>query len=77
MSLDFPRTRSEFWEQLGFRTMTAFWLDQYLAIARSHFSHAVLLDTRLIAAGPTTEALSDANIDLAFRSHMPVLGARP
>lgn len=35
MSLDFPRTRSEFWEQLGFRTMTAFWLDQYLAIARS------------------------------------------
>lgn len=48
-----------------------------LAIARSHFSHAVLLDTRLIAAGPTAEALSDANIDVAFRPHMPVLGARP
>ena len=48
-----------------------------IAIARAHFSHAVLLDTRLIAAGPTAEVLNDAHLDLAFRPHMPVLGARP
>jgi len=48
-----------------------------LAIARAHFSHALLLDTRLIAAGPTAEALNDVYIDRAFHSHMPVLGARP
>lgn len=48
-----------------------------LTIARAHFSQALLLDTRLIAAGPTTEVLSEANLDVAFRRHMPVLGARP
>lgn len=48
-----------------------------LALARTHFSHAVLLDTRLIAAGPTVEALSSSNVDLAFRARTPVLGARP
>jgi len=48
-----------------------------LTIARAHFSQALLLDTRLIAAGPTTEVLSEANLDVAFRRHMPVLGALP
>lgn len=48
-----------------------------IAMAREHFSHAVLLDTRLIAAGPTAEALSDANLGLAFHPYLPVLGARP
>jgi ABC-type Mn2+/Zn2+ transport system ATPase subunit len=48
-----------------------------LALARAHFSHALLLDTRLGAAGPAAETLSDANIDLAYRRRMPVLGVRP
>jgi manganese/zinc/iron transport system ATP- binding protein len=48
-----------------------------LPLARAHFSHALLLDTRLVAAGPTAEALSEANIDLAYHRRMPVLGARP
>lgn len=48
-----------------------------LPLARAHFSHAVLLDTRLVAAGPSAEALGEANIDLAYRRRMPVLGARP
>jgi ABC-type Mn2+/Zn2+ transport system ATPase subunit len=48
-----------------------------LALARAHFSHALLLDTRLVASGPAAETLSDANIDLAYRRRMPVLGVRP
>jgi ABC-type Mn2+/Zn2+ transport system ATPase subunit len=48
-----------------------------LALARTHFSHALLLDTRLVAAGPAAETLSDANIDLAYHRRMPVLGVRP
>jgi ABC-type Mn2+/Zn2+ transport system ATPase subunit len=48
-----------------------------LALARAHFSHALLLDTRLVAAGQAAETLSDANIDLAYRRRMPVLGVRP
>lgn len=48
-----------------------------LALARANFSQALLLDTRLIAAGPTAEVLSDAHLDIAFRRRMPVLGARP
>ena len=48
-----------------------------LALARAHFSHALLLDTRLVAAGPAAETLSDANIDLAYHRRMPVLGVRP
>ncbi len=48
-----------------------------LALARAHFSHALLLDTRLVASGPAAETLSEANIDLAYRRRMPVLGVRP
>jgi len=48
-----------------------------LPLVRTHFSNAVLLDTHLIAAGPTIETLSDQNLDLAYHRRIPVLGARP
>lgn len=62
------------WQAQG-RTVIAAIHD--LPLARSHFPHAVLLDTRLIAAGATADVLSDANLDLAYRHRIPVLGARP
>lgn len=62
------------WQAQG-RTVIAAIHD--LALARAHFPHAVLLDTHLVAAGPTPEALSDANLELAYRHRLPVLGARP
>lgn len=48
-----------------------------LTLARANFGHAVLLDTRLVAAGPSAEVLTDANVERAYRSHLSVLGARP
>jgi manganese/zinc/iron transport system ATP- binding protein len=48
-----------------------------LALARANFGHAVLLDTRLIAAGPAGEVLTEANIERTYRSHVSILGARP
>ncbi len=38
-----------------------------LPLARTHFTHALLLNTRLIAAGPIAEVLTDAHINAAFR----------
>ncbi len=38
-----------------------------LTLAREHFTHAILLDTHLVAAGPIAEVLTEANIDTAFR----------
>ncbi len=38
-----------------------------LELARTHFQHAILLNTKLIAAGPTADVLAPANIDQAFR----------
>jgi hypothetical protein len=37
----------------------------------------VLLDTRLVAAGPAREVLTDANLERTYRSHLSILGARP
>ncbi len=37
-----------------------------LDAAREHFTHALLLSTRLVAVGPVAEALSDAAIHAAF-----------
>jgi ABC-type Mn2+/Zn2+ transport system ATPase subunit len=37
-----------------------------LALARAHFEHALVLATRLVAAGPTADALSDTHLDAAF-----------
>lgn len=48
-----------------------------LGLARANFGHAVLLDTRLIGAGPSADVLTDANIEQAYRSHVSILGARP
>jgi len=62
------------WQAQG-RTVIAAVHD--LTLARTHFPQAVLLDTRLIAAGPTATVLSDANLDLAYRHRLQVLGARP
>ncbi len=53
-----------------------------LGLAREHFENAVLLKTRLIAAGETASVLSPANIDLAYRGghcvheHDPLHGVR-
>jgi ABC-type Mn2+/Zn2+ transport system ATPase subunit len=52
------------WETQG-RTVLAAMHD--LELARRTFTHAVLLDTTLVAAGPIAEVLSPANIDRAFR----------
>jgi ABC-type Mn2+/Zn2+ transport system ATPase subunit len=52
------------WEEQG-RTVMAAVHD--VAIARRCFAHAILLDTGLVAAGPTAEVLTAANIDLAYR----------
>ena len=38
-----------------------------LALARAHFSHALLLNTRLVAAGPVAEVLTEEHINAAFR----------
>ncbi len=38
-----------------------------LALARAHFPSAVLLNTQLVAAGPTAEVLSEDNINVAYR----------
>jgi ABC-type Mn2+/Zn2+ transport system ATPase subunit len=51
------------WEAQG-RTVLAVVHD--LALARQHFTNAVLLQTRLIAAGPVATALAPAHIDEAF-----------
>jgi ABC-type Mn2+/Zn2+ transport system ATPase subunit len=52
------------WETQG-RTVLAAMHD--LELARRTFTHAVLLDTTLVAAGPIAGVLSPANIDRAFR----------
>ena len=52
------------WEAQG-RTVLAAVHD--LELARRTFTHGVLLDTALVAAGPIAEVLSPANIDRAFR----------
>ena len=62
------------WQAQG-RTVIAAVHD--LPLARAHFAHALLLDTRLVAAGPVATALSDDNLALAYRHRIPVLGARP
>ena len=38
-----------------------------LSLAHTWFRRAVLLDTRLVAAGPTAAVLTEAHLDLAFR----------
>ena len=38
-----------------------------LELARRAFTHAVLLDTTLIATGPVRDVLTPAHIDRAFR----------
>ena len=40
-----------------------------IALARSHFNHALLLDTDLVAAGPSAEVLTAENIRRAY--HLP------
>jgi manganese/zinc/iron transport system ATP- binding protein len=62
------------WQAQG-RTVIATVHD--LPLARAHFAHALLLDTRLIAAGPVATALDEANIERAYHQRIPVLGARP
>jgi ABC-type Mn2+/Zn2+ transport system ATPase subunit len=52
------------WETQG-RTVLAAMHD--LELARRTFTHAVLLDTTLVAAGLIADVLSPANIDRAFR----------
>jgi ABC-type Mn2+/Zn2+ transport system ATPase subunit len=52
------------WEVQG-RTVLA--VVHELALARQHFRNGVLLNKRLIAAGPIETVLSPENIDLAFR----------
>ncbi|MBA3686436.1 MAG: ABC transporter, partial [Planctomycetes bacterium] len=37
-----------------------------LALVRSHFTHALLLNTHLVAAGPVGEVMTDANLAAAF-----------
>jgi ABC-type Mn2+/Zn2+ transport system ATPase subunit len=37
-----------------------------LALVRAHFTHALLLNTHLIAAGPVADVLSEANLAAAF-----------
>lgn len=38
-----------------------------LALVRSHFTHALLLNTHLVAAGPVGEVMTDANLKAAFQ----------
>jgi ABC-type Mn2+/Zn2+ transport system ATPase subunit len=38
-----------------------------LPLARAHFTHALLLNTRLVAAGTVAEVLTEAHINTAFR----------
>lgn len=38
-----------------------------LPLAREHFTHALLLNTALVAVGPVAEVLTDAHIHAAFR----------
>ena len=52
------------WEAQG-RTVLAAVHD--LALAREHFTNGVLLNTRLIAAGPIAGVLTETNIDRTFR----------
>ena len=52
------------WEAQG-RTVLAAMHD--LELARRTFTHGVLLDTTLVAAGPIADVLSPENIDRAFR----------
>jgi ABC-type Mn2+/Zn2+ transport system ATPase subunit len=52
------------WESQG-RTVLAAVHD--LELARRAFTHGVLLDNALVAAGPIAEVLTPANIDRAFR----------
>jgi ABC-type Mn2+/Zn2+ transport system ATPase subunit len=52
------------WEAQG-RTVLAAVHD--LALARAHFAQGLLLNTRLVAAGPTSSVLTEANIDAAYR----------
>ena len=52
------------WEAQG-RTVLAVVHD--LALARAHFRQAVLLSTRLIAAGPVEQVLTDEMINAAYR----------
>ncbi|HXC99248.1 MAG TPA: metal ABC transporter ATP-binding protein [Verrucomicrobiae bacterium] len=52
------------WEAQG-RTVLAVVHD--LALARQHFTNAVLLHTHLVAAGPVAAALTPGNINEAFR----------
>jgi ABC-type Mn2+/Zn2+ transport system ATPase subunit len=52
------------WEAQG-RTVLAAVHD--LELARRTFTHGVLLDTALVAAGPIAEVLTPANIDRAYR----------
>jgi len=53
------------WQAQG-RTVVA--VVHELALAREHFVNAVLLNTRLIAAGEIATVLTPANIDLAYRA---------
>ncbi|AOS43824.1 Iron(3+)-hydroxamate import ATP-binding protein FhuC [Lacunisphaera limnophila] len=48
-----------------------------LPLVRVHFAHALLLDTRLVAAGSVDAVLTDDNLAAAYRQRIPVLGARP
>jgi ABC-type Mn2+/Zn2+ transport system ATPase subunit len=48
-----------------------------LALAREHFAQAVLLNSRLIAAGPIAETLTAENIDLAYRGGVCAHGEDP
>ncbi len=52
------------WEMQGRTVLAAV---HELTLVRTWFRRAVLLDTTLVAAGPTTEVLAEANLDLAFR----------
>jgi ABC-type Mn2+/Zn2+ transport system ATPase subunit len=52
------------WEAQG-RTVVAVVHD--LALARAHFREGVLLQRKLIAAGPISSVLTEANIDAAYR----------
>jgi ABC-type Mn2+/Zn2+ transport system ATPase subunit len=60
------------WEKQG-RTVLAAVHD--LALARACFTHAILLNTCLVASGPMAEVLSEANIDSTFRKGRCVHGA--
>ncbi len=38
-----------------------------VALVRAHFTHALLLNTHLVAAGPVAEVMSEANLTQAFQ----------